>query len=256
MNIKRVPLSEALNGFTAAKADLASTVEAVVNSRRQAINFRHACCTLRSRLEAYYHLCPLAELATRYLIFQYQDWSFVMWNDVTDIPIPAAYAISRATHCKAVAVAGWENCRKIELFNKGRPLREIHSQKDDGEWYNYESGNPLPFEDPQEERIQRRKDRFNVNLVRAYYKAFTGHPFPDWKTEMPSEAVGLDLFYTEMQDPIQLLPTFMDIREDGTLAKEEPHGPETTEIEIVTDEVRIRAKKVEMEPGISKPAWW
>jgi hypothetical protein len=151
-------------------------------------------------------LLPAASYPDRYLLTSDGEWSYILFNSASDLPTAEAYAVSRETKCKAVAVVLEAKRREIHVYDKGQQLREIQSLQD-GSWYFREVGDPLPFEDPEDSNGTPKRRRLRPTVLTSYFSAFTGRRLPDWHAMARCEAVGFTVAYPNFEEPITYFET-------------------------------------------------
>lgn len=143
---------------------------------------------------------PIQSDATRYLIFDDGEWSYVIVNCKLEIPESQISAVSRSARCDAVVIWTLELDRRIYLYRRGKQVRQIQSVED-GKWCYDEFGARQAFEDPAERSIRRIRDRLKVGVLEKYCEAITKRQMPDWGELAKKNVYGLKVEYPFCEDP-------------------------------------------------------
>jgi hypothetical protein len=172
-------ITEHLKGFSAVSLHGAAAASALAESLRKFGPVEQ--CQLTTFEDALKHLLPIKSFTTRYVVMGLDEWSIILTDMRGANCYVEAFAISRARHCRAIALFLQRERRELHVFEDQRKLRQVQSIKDGNSWYFREEGDLQPFEDAGECLRRRRQDRLSTEALGHYFQTYTGLVIPDWR---------------------------------------------------------------------------
>jgi hypothetical protein len=201
--------SEHLKGFSAVKLPSSKTMNSMEVWLSQFGPVKQS--EFRILSDAFDYLFPVKTFTTRFLIIGLSKWSLLLADMREQNCYVDAYAISRATRCDAIGVTFRELSREMHIFEDGKHIRQLESADDGDRWYYWDTSPLQPFENVEETRRKRKKDRLSVSAVQQYFEAYTGLKIPDWKTLKPDLIYGLERSLHEILEPVRPFETIRDV---------------------------------------------
>jgi len=142
-------------------------------------------------------LFPLASKTTRYLVVPTisKQWCTVFIDTDSDQPPEFIAGLNRAVGGRVIFYFAVEHSLKkvrsnfyighyggaaLWLFSSGKPLepdRAVSCVRETSGWKFDQYGTPLPFEDTGRYTLPKKKDRFDMTLLRQYLRQFAIDPF-------------------------------------------------------------------------------
>ena len=204
-----VSLKEQLNAFSAvnAPADL-TTIHLETSLKRFGPVTRNTFETFKDALA---YLLPIKSFTTRYVILGLDGWSLIVTDMRGAICYVEAYGISRIAGYRAIGVVLNEQRRELHVFEGGKKLRQVQSERDGDRWYFREEGALLTFEDPEEYTRKQQQDRLRVSAVIKYFRNYTGLDVPDWSQTKFTKFWGLERSTKDLLVPIIQFDTRFDL---------------------------------------------
>jgi hypothetical protein len=157
------------------------------------------------------YLLPLKSFPTRYVVLGTEEFAFLLCDMQGSNCHVNAFAISRSTGCRALCLVLQEERREFVLYEHGEKLREVQSSLDGDRWYYREEGAPQPFENPDEYRVKRQRDRLRPAVLRQYFLKYAGFSVPDWSNVRITHSFGLQRSLHELRIPVVQFRTVMDV---------------------------------------------
>ncbi len=167
--------------------------------------------------EAFNFLFPVKTGTTRYLIVD-QPWPLMISDVWSENCYTDAFAISRATKCRAISLTLRKTSRVLQVFEEGKHVRSVDSCDDGSRWYFHEYGPLQPFEDLKEITRRPKRKRLSIQALVRYFTAYTGNSFPHWMTLQSHRVFGLERCTKDYLTPAENFPTIRDERLTDGLA--------------------------------------
>lgn len=208
-NQKAVSLFEHVRGFSTVNLDASSATGFLAKYLHQ-----YGCVEQQrfSSLDlALGYIIPLKSFATRFLILGLNGMSVIVSDMKSDNAYVDAYAICRLANCDGIGVFSQSERRELFVCKRGKKVRQVQSLQDGDKWYFREEGPLQIFEDAQEYRRKRKRERLSIKALAMYYQSFTGFAMPDWKNQMFSEMFGLERSTKELKVPLVRFETMHDV---------------------------------------------
>jgi hypothetical protein len=204
-----VSMQEQLKGFTAVELSIASAKAALTDNLKR---FGPVSGVSLEGIEAVIEfLAPLKSFTTRYAGIEVGTWCYLLTDMKGENCYVDGYALSRLTGCRAIGITMLPERRELQVFESGKPVREVLSLLDVDRWYFRESGNLQSFEDATENTKHRKKYRLSVAALMRYFERYTHHSVPDWKSLTLNTAIGLERSIKDVQVEIIRYKTSLDL---------------------------------------------
>jgi hypothetical protein len=156
-------------------------------------------------------LSPVKSFPTRYAAVALGSWTAILADKRGATCDVNAYALSRLSGCRAIAVSALASRRELHVYEGGIAVREIQSLDDGDVWFYSQSGVPLAFESRGDGELRPKSERLRAELVRRYFEAFTQLSFPDWLGLTSAAAAGIARSVHEVKVPIHEFRTIDDL---------------------------------------------
>lgn len=156
-------------------------------------------------------LFPVKSFTTRYLIIEIGTWTAIITDMREANCYVDAYAISRATQCRAFGITFRNEDREFHIFESGSHVRQVESSLDGDRWHYLERGPLQPFENFSETSRRRKRDRLSVDAVCQYFNAYTEMQLPNWKTLPTDQIWGIERSLKDLRVAVGQFATIRDV---------------------------------------------